>query len=344
MILRDEVVNVGIIGCGRIVQTVHVAALSGLDRVRVVAVCDLDAAARDAVGGRLGVDTRLASWEELVALPELDAVFVATNDHVEPSLGALRAGKHLLVEKPLCFDRAAGAVLVEAARASSSVAMIAYMKRYDSCFEEACRLIEQLPEICFARVHDFACRFDKSDDLFRVVPPRTEPASAGAYSPIEVLLMFASHDFSIVRGAFGHPEEVLFVQAAGERTLAIGLTCARGVFCLLELSLDTRYEWFDETVTAFGAHTEVGVRFADPFVPYGRSTLWVRRAEGGSPRRDVAEGRFEDGFRREWIHFAECVTRRARPRTPLEDGLADIELAEEIAARWSGADPEDRAS
>lgn len=70
------------------------------------AVCDLDpkalARARRALGGRAAC---FRSVEDMLAAKApVEAVIVATDDphHVEPAVAALRAGKHVMVEKPLC--------------------------------------------------------------------------------------------------------------------------------------------------------------------------------------------------------------------------------------------------
>jgi predicted dehydrogenase len=335
--------RVGLIGCGRIVQTVHASALASIPSISVTAVCDILPAARDAVGERLGVGERFERWEDLLALGDLDAVLVATHDHVDPALAAMNAGKHVLIEKPLCFDEDDGRRMVETAKESGVVAMLGYMKRYDWCLERARDLIARLPQFRIARMHDFACAFDKTDYLFPVVPPRGPGGAGQGYSALELLLMFASHDFSIIRATLGAIEDVVHVQGFGDRGLYAELRCAQERPCLLEISLDTRYEWFDETLTVFGEHEEIGIRFADPFVPHARSTLWHRHRDERAVREDTVTGPFDDGFRREWLHFADCIATARGPLTPLRHGLADIELARELAAGWLGAATAGRA-
>ena len=326
--------RIGIIGCGRVVQTVHLAALAGIPGLEVAAVCDADAEVVSRVGERLGVAARFTAAADLAACPEVDAVLVATRVHVGPVLDVLAAGKHLLVEKPLCYDPATAASLARAAREADVVAMIGYMKRYDWCFERFSRLAGEIPDPWFSRVHDFACRFDKSDSLFVTVPSTAAPPAADSPRTLaERLLTFASHDFAVIRGAVGEVEEVTFVQSTGPATLVAGLICRGGRVCTLELSLDTAYEWFDETLTVYGGRTMIGMRFADPFVPFARSSLWVRRAGEDGEATETSAGPFEDAFRREWRHFAACIRDGAAPRTPLAEGVADAELAAEIVAR-----------
>lgn len=339
----ESQLRVGIIGCGRIVQTVHASAIASIPSIAVTAVCDILPAARDAIGERLGAQRRFESWKDLLAVDELDAVLVATQDHVGPALAAMHAGKHVLIEKPLCFDEEDGRRMVAAADESGVVAMLGYMKRYDWCLERARELIARLPRVHMARMHDFACAFDKTDYLFRVVPPGAPGRAGQDYSALELLLMFASHDFSIIRATLGAVQDVVHVQGFGDRGLYAELRCPDDRVCLLEISLDTRYEWFDETLTVFGEHEEIGIRFADPFVPHARSTLWRRHRDERAVRKDIATGPFDDAFRREWLHFADCIATGRKPLTQLRHGLADIELARELAGGWLGAATAGRA-
>jgi predicted dehydrogenase len=331
MATRDNSVHlrVGIVGCGRVVQTVHLSALTNIHEAFVSAVCDTDETVLDRVATRLGGVRAFTSHDDLVACPDVDVVLIATREHVVPALAAIEAGKHVLVEKPLCFRSEEGRAVQEAAKRSGVTAMLGYMKRYDWCFERFRERVEALEFVRFARVHNFTCSVSKNEPLFDVT---VAAGQGGASSMEEWLLMFASHDFSIVRGALGNPEQVEFVEQSGPATLLVGLRCPGGTLCMLELSVDTRYEWFDETFSVYADQTIVTIRFADPFIPFTPSVTWVREASDGGVGKRVETGPFEDAFKREWRHFLDCVVTGRPPRTPLSEGVADAELAAEIAS------------
>ena len=81
-------------------------------------MCDLDTARAEAVlGDRSGVDVT-GSLDELLARDDIDAIAIATpaRTHQPIALQALRAGKHVLVEKPLADSVAAGQDMVDLAR------------------------------------------------------------------------------------------------------------------------------------------------------------------------------------------------------------------------------------
>lgn len=91
----------------------------------LVAVCDRDEArARKAIGARSTIEVE-TSLEKLLAREDVEAVAVATpaRTHSEIALAALRAGKHVLVEKPLAHSEADAAAMVLAAREHDRVLM-----------------------------------------------------------------------------------------------------------------------------------------------------------------------------------------------------------------------------
>lgn len=113
----------GIIGTGCIGQE-HIRNLHLIEEATIVAIADTHAASRDAALETLrslGDDADvccMSDYRELLALPQVDAVLVATpNDHHRECLRDVAAsGKHCLVEKPLCID-VAGCAEAEALEA-----------------------------------------------------------------------------------------------------------------------------------------------------------------------------------------------------------------------------------
>lgn len=92
-----------------------------------------DGARADAFARQIGATSSSADLVALLASDEVDAVYVASPNsvHAEQALAALRAGKHVLVEKPAALDASAFAELVEAAEASGAVLLEAMRTAYD---------------------------------------------------------------------------------------------------------------------------------------------------------------------------------------------------------------------
>jgi len=124
-------ITVGIIGVGRQTQNINIPGFLSRDNCQVVAVCDVDSwrlqRAKDLVESHYaaqrasGVFKGCASYgdfRELLARPEIDAVFVSAPDHwhVPMSLAALKAGKDVSCEKPLTLSIHEGRVLADTAK------------------------------------------------------------------------------------------------------------------------------------------------------------------------------------------------------------------------------------
>jgi predicted dehydrogenase len=101
--------------CGLGVGEQHARALAADPRAQLVAVCDTDRERAERVAGAL--DARVApSVDAVIADPAIDLVVLATYDdqHAAQVLAALRAGKHVFCEKPLCRTPAELAAIVAA--------------------------------------------------------------------------------------------------------------------------------------------------------------------------------------------------------------------------------------
>ncbi len=126
------VVNVGIVGCGAISQLVHLPNLSALDSARVTAVCDTNRAKAQLVAERFQVPAVFASFEELLDKAAVDAVLICTPNHLhaEHAELALRAGKHVLCERPLGTSQEEVAGSLKIARELGNCLMVANNHRF----------------------------------------------------------------------------------------------------------------------------------------------------------------------------------------------------------------------
>ena len=113
-------VRVGLIGCGAVPQTAHLPILSKMRGAKLVALCDNDGAKARSLAQRFGVPDVFTDIDDLLELEQLDAVIVATPNHLhEPHvLAALKAGAHVLCGRPLALTvRGVERILAAAAKA-----------------------------------------------------------------------------------------------------------------------------------------------------------------------------------------------------------------------------------
>jgi D-xylose 1-dehydrogenase (NADP+, D-xylono-1,5-lactone-forming) len=103
------------------------------DRADVIAVASRDAARAEAYARERGIERAYGSYEELLADPEVEAVYISLPNslHVEWSIRALEVGKHVLCEKPLSRRAADVERAFDVAEESGRLLMEAFMYRHN---------------------------------------------------------------------------------------------------------------------------------------------------------------------------------------------------------------------
>jgi predicted dehydrogenase len=110
----------------------------------VTAIASRDLAAAKAVADQFGIEKAYGSYDELLADPEVDAVYnpLPNHLHVPWSIKAIEAGKHILCEKPIGLSAAEGEELVEAAAAHPELkVMEAFMYRFHPQWQTARQMV-----------------------------------------------------------------------------------------------------------------------------------------------------------------------------------------------------------
>ena len=125
-------IGVGIIGTGSISQAHAEGYLRRPGQARIVAVADIDGARAREAAARWGVEQVFEDYRELLALKEVEAVSVCTYNqaHCAPTVAALEAGKHVLVEKPMAATTEDAWRMVQAARTSGRTLMVEMKWRF----------------------------------------------------------------------------------------------------------------------------------------------------------------------------------------------------------------------
>jgi predicted dehydrogenase len=110
----------------------HIQAYSQLEGVKVVAIAGTDQAALDQAQREFGIPHAYRDIEDILARPDVDLVSICTPDrmHAEQALRAIRAGKHVLCEKPLATSVEDAGTLVRAATTSGLTFMVGHNYRF----------------------------------------------------------------------------------------------------------------------------------------------------------------------------------------------------------------------
>lgn len=348
-------IRVGVLGAGAIAQMMHLPHLRRhADTFELVRVVDLSPTLATSAAqrfGAAGASTDPATLGE----SDIDAVVIATSgSHGSAAATLAAAGKHLLVEKPLCFTAREADAIVEARDRHGVVVQVGYMKRFDPAYRRAREILEEAPDPSLVEVtvlHPRERRYTQHHRLSRAtdVAQATlaglrEEGRALAREALgerptwaldmytDVLLGSLVHDTNAVRNLVGEPVAVLSACAWQQgRAVTATLDFGRGLvgrltWCYLDDDLDYR-----ETIGVHGAGHRLELRFPSPYLEHAVTALEIRRSDGGAVASTVLDHGHAEAFEEELLDFSSCVRHGRAPLTSVEDAARDIAVLRGIA-------------
>lgn len=136
-------IRCGVIGLGWFGEH-HVDALQQLPMAEVTAVCTRRPERVKEVAEKYQVPKSYTNYQDLLADPEIDMVTVVTHvgDHVQPTVDALQAGKHVFLEKPMADSVEACDQIIAAVEQSDKCFMVGHICRFDTVYALAKEEIE----------------------------------------------------------------------------------------------------------------------------------------------------------------------------------------------------------
>lgn len=362
---RDKVsrLGIGIIGCGEVTQIIHLPSLRQLNDLFVVtAICDVSQRVLDGVGDEWGIHARLIDYRELLALDSVDAVLIANPNafHAEMTIAALRAGLHVLVEKPMCLNLAENDAIIAAEKETGMTVQVGTMRRYAPAFLEACRIVKDMDEIHLAKAQDIIGRNSlvieptasvvRGDDIpealaetMRQLEAEQIRAAIGEVSDdlktaYRMMLGLSTHDTSAMREMLGMPKRVLHAtQRGGGRYLTA--TFDYGDFVCLFTTGGDSIPRYDTYLEVYGANQVIRVDYDTPYVRNMPITVSVLESADGvyttSSRRHPAWG---DAFTEEWRAFHHHVVNGEAAKTSPQDFREDLVLFRDMIRLMAGSE------
>jgi predicted dehydrogenase len=229
----------GLIGAGDIARKRVAAALRDGAGGELVAVSRARAELAAAFAQDFGARRWYAEWRELIADPEIDAVYVATpvDLHAAHTIAAAEAGKHVLCEKPLGLDVTECDAMIAACRANGVRLGVAYYRHFYPVIRRIRHLLGagEIGEPVYAQMHAFE-RFDPPPDFPRAWLLVRERAGGGP------MFDFGCHRLEVLLTCFG-PVRTLSAVVANvvlhrdvEDTAAALLQFERGVCATLAVT------------------------------------------------------------------------------------------------------------
>lgn len=337
-----KTVNIGVTGIGFMGVT-HIKSYMKIPGARVAAICDAVRLPVDGdlsgIGGNIGDGKPLkldmkqvkaySKFDEMLANPEIDLVdlCVPTPQHPQLAIAALRAGKHVICEKPLARTPAQCREIVAEAKKAKGFFMPAMVIRF---WPEWAWLKKAIDEKTYGKV--LAARFRRVSG-----PPGWSKAS---YFKGEdsggALLDLHIHDTDFIQFCFGRPRSV-FSTGATRFSGAIDHVVTSYQF---ESGVPVVAEGSWLMADSYGFKMEYTVNFERATAEYdsSRGADALRLFEEGQKPRTIP-GEAEDGYVHELRHIVESIQNGVPPNiVTAADGLSAVEIcdAEERSVK-SGA-------
>lgn len=139
---KIQKLNTAIIGCGSI-SSMHEAAILNSGRANLVAVCDID----DSKAGKMAQKHNCKTFSDyklLLEMEEIDVVHICTPHylHAQMAIDAMRAGKHVLTEKPMAITVSDAEEMIRVSRQTGRVLGVSFQNRFNKTSRRVKELIE----------------------------------------------------------------------------------------------------------------------------------------------------------------------------------------------------------
>lgn len=139
-----ERLRIGVIGLGWFGE-IHAETIAGIPQLELAALCTRNADRLGALGQKFGVKKLSTDYHTLLKDPDIDAVSICTmwDQHTEPAVAALRAGKHVFLEKPIASSVADAQKIITAAEESSGILFIGHIVRFNPRYRMAHQAVQE---------------------------------------------------------------------------------------------------------------------------------------------------------------------------------------------------------
>ena len=326
--VRWGILSTADIGVRKVIPGIQKAA-----RSKVVAIASRDAETARSVAAQLDIPRSHGSYEALLDDPEVDVIYIPLPNHLhaEWTIAALRAGKHVLCEKPLAMTASDAQQMVDVAHATDRHLMEAFMYRHHPTWMAAMDLLEGGRIGTLSAVQSWFSYFNDDPANIRNVLEY----GGGA------LFDIGCYSVNLSRMVFhGEPRRV---QASLRRDVATGVdVLTSGILDfdggIATFTCSTRSE-SDQRVDIYGTTGRISMEI--PFnIPPDRPTRVFVTAGGDppvAPATDVLEFPTADPYTVEAERFAAAVLDGGPTPVPPEDAVANLRVIEDLFAAAESA-------
>jgi predicted dehydrogenase len=336
--------RIALVGCGEVSEHKHLPALARVKGARVVALVDPNPARLSHVANRFNVPHRFSGADALLDANVADIVGVLTPPahHADILLASLRAGCHVLVEKPLALSMDEADAMVAAAAGTRGRVLMGFHMRWHRLIERARHAIREgvvgTPESIRGMWN--SPRGDAGLPDWKA----TRATGGGA------LVELGVHLFDLWRFLFD--TEVVEVSARcrhGRRhdeSATVTGVLANGAIATAQMSERTSHE-IELEIFGDRGRLRVSCQRFDGFEQYGvgetRGMMGPRLRGLLRTARELPRGLatmrrlgdYGDSYRREWQHLVDAIRHNTPLASTLEDGRAALRVVQAAAASAS---------
>jgi predicted dehydrogenase len=312
--------RMGVLGAARIVPTALLTPARSVAEVAITAIAARDPRRAGAFAKRHGIPRVLASYDELVDDPDIDAVYnpLPNGLHCAWTIRALGAGKHVLCEKPLASNAAEAEQMAEAAERAGRVLMEAFHWRYHPL---AARMLATVADGTLGRVQ----RIETNMCVPLLLPGNIRYDYGLGGGAMMDTGCYAVHMLRHLAGA--EPEvtraEAKLSSPKVDRCMTAEVTFADGRSGRVRCSM---FSWSLLDISARVVGEEGEMRVFNPVAPQFYHRLTVRTREGKTVEHVPGRSTYEHQLRA----FAGCVLGGAPVLTSARDGVANMRVIDRI--------------
>jgi len=298
--------RIGVIGVGYLGR-LHAQKLASFPDIRFVGVCDADPARGKAVAEEFSTEY-YDSHRRLLKNVDAVSIAVPTTSHYHVAMDAMRAGAHVLLEKPITSDLRQARSLVREASRRMLVFQIGHVERFNPAVRRAASLLTEPRFIECHRLGPFG----------------------GRGTDVDVVLDLMIHDLDLILSFVRSP--VTRIQAVGVPVVSpnVDIANARLSFangCVANVTASRVSARKQRKIRIFQEDAYVSMDFVDHTIQIFRRT-WPHGPDGlPEISGELLETQKGDALRDEIRSFLDCAATGTAPRVSGADGLAALELA-----------------
>lgn len=313
-------VQIGIIGVGAFGES-HIVGYESLPYVNVAAICDANATRVQEIAARYGIAKTYTDYNEMLRDTELDAVSICTPEelHLAPALAAIRAGKHVLVEKPLATKLDEARAIIEAAGTANVFLMVGHILRFETRYA---LVQQQIAAGALGTIISITARRNRPKFLAKTYL-RTHGILEASIHDIDVLLWYVQDRVKRVRAISRNTNDYPNPDATW-----VLLEFQNGAVAYLEnlwLNPDNGGIGTNDAMQVTGTQGIAHIDFVNTGLSVWRETGYIVPDISHEPR---VRGEMFGALKEELAYFARCVMEKRAPDVvSLDDAVHGLEVA-----------------